>query len=243
MTLGKTDNRCEKKDFETDFLTIAAIVAHELRNPLSVIHASIRLLQMTSQDTGPKTTYRMIERQIQCASRIIQDLLDYSKSKMGLFELQLSRFCLQDLVMHVVEGGQEYLTSREHTFDVNLPDTPIELEGDYHRLNQVLSNLISNAAKYTPPGGRLSLRGYTQNDTLYLSVSDNGIGIPSQKLRSIFDPFFQAHASPRGTERGLGLGLFICRSIVTAHGGTIRAESSIGKGTIVHIELPARLTA
>ena len=171
-------------------------------------------------------------------TRLIDDLLEVSRLTSGLLKLRRERMELADVVEAAVEGSRDQIETRGHTLRVRLPKKPVVMYADRDRLVQVLSNLVSNAAKYTPRGGRIEVFAETLGNELQISISDNGMGIPAEKLSEIFELFAQVD---RSLERqgGLGIGLTLARQLVELHGGTIEARSpGVGHGSEFVVQLP-----
>jgi PAS domain S-box-containing protein len=221
-----------------------AILAHELRNPLGPIRNAAHFLKLKGpEDPELRLPIEMIERQTEQLARLLDDLLDVSRISRGALEMRRERLAFSGVVDDSVNACQEELQSRGVNLRVSLPTEPTELVADRARLIQVLCNLITNATKYTPSGGAIELTATVSGDTLTLSVKDNGIGIPSDRLTDIFDLFAQVD---RSGERagGLGIGLTLVRQIAMLHGGSIEARSEgIGHGSEFILTLPVVATA
>jgi len=216
-----------------------AILAHELRNPLAPARNAVDYLKLrSSMETDTTRSVEIIDRQVSQLSRLIDDLLDISRVTSGVLELRKQRVRLADVVDAAMVACRDEVTRRGHTLEVNLPANPVELEVDRDRLEQVLCNLILNAAKYTPDGGEIALTARKTDHMLEVAVRDNGIGIPQDKLAEIFELFSQVN---RSFERqgGLGIGLTLVRQLVHLHGGTIEARSEgLGRGSEFVIRVP-----
>ena len=216
-----------------------AILGHELRNPLGPIRNAARFLKLkASHDDELKRPIEMIERQVDQMTRLIDDLLDVSRISRGVLELRTERLSISDIVEAAVDACHDEIQEREHRLSVRLPHHPTELEADRVRLVQVLCNLIGNAVKYTPAGGRIEVAAVRREDVLVLTVKDDGIGIPRENLSEIFDLFAQVDRSLE-REGGLGIGLTLSRELVKLHGGTIEARSDgPGRGSEFVLSLP-----
>jgi len=216
-----------------------AILAHELRNPLAPVRNAAHYLRLRElPEAELRRPVEMIERQVTHMARLIEDLLDVSRISRGMLELRLERVATADVLEAAVDACQDEVRARGHALEVTGPGRPVELLADRARLIQALSNLLSNAAKYTPTGGRIALVARATDDTLELRVKDNGIGIPPGKLREIFELFAQVD---RSLERqgGLGIGLTLTRQLIELHGGTIEAKSDgVGYGSEFVLRLP-----
>jgi signal transduction histidine kinase len=216
-----------------------AILAHELRTPLSVILASLEVLRRRGAD-GPtaERTRDILERQAQHMLRLIDDLLDVYRIDRGKVQLCTTRFDLVPVVVAVVENVNPLMEQRRHYLDVVLPPEPLYLDADPMRLEQILVNLLTNAAKYTEPGGRIWLLVERGHSEVVLRVRDTGIGIAPDILSSIFDLFVQ---EKNGSQGGLGIGLHLVRGLVRLHGGTVTAASAgPGQGSEFVVHLPLR---
>ncbi|REK17740.1 MAG: response regulator [Planctomycetota bacterium] len=215
-----------------------ATLAHELRNPLAPIRSSLDLLRMGDGDDAPQL-YEIMERQTHQLIRLVDELMDVSRISRGKVSLRKQRLDLHEVVQGAVEATAELFDQRGHQFDVHLPVTPVQLDADPVRLTQILSNLLSNAARYTPAGGHVELEAKTTENTLEIRVRDNGIGMPPEMLRRVFDLFVQGEKRLDKSQSGLGIGLTLTRSLVELHGGTIGVHSEgVGQGSEFVVTLP-----
>jgi CheY-like chemotaxis protein len=181
----------------------------------------------------------MMERQLAHMVRLIDDLLDVSRISRNKMELRRSRVLLADVVSSAVETARPAVEEAGHELTVSLPPEPVHLDADLTRLAQVFGNLLSNSAKYTPRGGHIRLAAERRGEEVAVSVRDNGIGIPAESLRSIFDMFSQVDRSIERSTGGLGIGLALVKGLVEMHGGTVAAESpGVGKGSTFTVRLP-----
>ncbi len=192
----------------------------------------------------PETVERIrstMERQVQQLVTLIDDLMDVSRITRGKFELRITQVSLNDVVRSAVEAVQSVIDEQRHTLHIQLPDMPTYLHGDPHRLAQVLSNLLSNAAKYTTELGQIWLNASVEPaGDVVISVRDTGKGIPPDKRESIFEMFTQLDGHGERTHPGLGIGLTLVKSLVQMHGGTIIVRSDgIGQGSEFIIRLPS----
>jgi PAS domain S-box-containing protein len=217
-----------------------AVLAHELRNPLAPIRNALQVLRNTGLNESVVTRSRdMMERQVVQMVRLIDDLLDISRITRGKMELRREPADLATAVQGAVESSQPLLDSQRHQLLLNLPATPLPLYADVTRLSQVFANLLNNAAKYTEPGGIISLTARHEGTRAVVSVKDNGIGIPPEKLNSIFELFTQVDRSLEKAQGGLGIGLTLVRSLVEMHGGTVEARSAgMKQGSEFIVTLP-----
>ena len=217
-----------------------AMLSHELRNPLAPIRNAVEVLKVPAASASQREAARdVIERQVGHLARLVDDLLDISRITRGKIELRKTRLDLAAAVHRAVETVMPLVESRRHRLDVTLPEDPILLEGDLVRLSQVIGNLLNNAAKFTPEGGRIEVAAERREGRAVLRVSDNGAGVPEGDLENIFEMFVQSDRSLARAEGGLGLGLTLVRSLVEMHGGTVEARSEgPGRGTELRVSLP-----
>ena len=217
-----------------------AMLAHELRNPLAPISAAAQLLKMPSlRPELVRKTSEIISRQVSHMTSLVDDLLDVSRVTRGLIGLERKRLCVMEIVTDAIEQVRPLINSRKQDLSVSLPPERIELTGDQKRLVQVLTNLLNNAAKYTPEGGQLSVAVQTDASTVTISIRDNGIGMTRELLPHVFDLFTQAERTPDRSQGGLGLGLALVRSLVSLHGGKVSADSDgQGCGSVFAVQLP-----
>ncbi len=216
-----------------------AMLAHELRNPLAPIRTAAQLL--ASPKLEPEQLHwaqKVIKRQSGRMALLLDDLLDISRITQGKLFLKKERVALMAVVDSAVESARPLIDGKNHSFAVSLPPD-VFLEADPLRLSQALSNLLTNAAKYTDPAGHIELVGIRTADTLCLSVRDDGIGIPADMMDRIFDMFSQVDGSSQRSDGGLGIGLALVKGLVELHGGTIEAKSEgVGLGSIFTMRLP-----
>jgi PAS domain S-box-containing protein len=217
-----------------------ALLAHELRNPLAPLGNGLQVMRLAEGDAGAVAQARQImERQLEHMVRLIDDLLDISRINRNKMELRRSRVLLADVVSSAVEISRPMIEIAGHRLTVSLPPEPVYLDADLTRLSQVFGNLLTNSAKYTQRGGRIWLTGERRGKDVFVSVRDNGIGIPAESLHSIFDMFSQVDRSIERSTGGLGIGLALVKGLVEMHGGTVTAESAgVGQGSTVTVRLP-----
>ena len=202
-----------------------ATLAHELRNPLAPIRTGVELLKMLEDPAEREDIRATMERQAEQMIVLIDDLMDVSRITRGKVCLRKHPVVLHEIVRNAVEATRPLIDEAGHTLTVQQPEEIIHLEADPHRLAQVLSNLLSNAARYTPNGGQITIVVRPRDFEAVVEVSDNGRGIPREKLAQIFEMFAQVdHGSKQGG-KGLGIGLTLARSLVEMHGGSIEVES------------------
>jgi signal transduction histidine kinase len=229
--LAETDRR---KD---EFL---AMLAHELRNPLGAIaNASYLLEQIGPADSRLERPVVIIRRQIQHLVRMVDDLLDVSRITRGKVELRRGPLDLREVLAHAVETARPLAAAKGQSLAAELPPEPLPLDGDATRLEQVFSNLLRNAVKFTPDGGHIGLAARNGQGEAVVRVRDDGIGIPADLLPRVFDLFAQGEQSLDRSGGGLGIGLTLVRSLVEMHGGRVEAHSDgPGRGSDLVVRLP-----
>ncbi len=215
-----------------------AMLGHELRNPLSPILTALQLMRLRGSDESQRER-TIIERQVRHLTRLVDDLLDVSRIARGKVELKRETVEMAEIVAAALEMTSPLLEQRTHSITVKLPRRGLAVEGDATRLSQVVSNLITNAAKYTPSGGSITISGEAVQGEVILSVRDTGVGIAPEVLPRIFDLFIQGAQAIDRSQGGLGLGLTIVRNLVERHGGSVSARSDgAGTGAEFVIRLP-----
>lgn len=219
-----------------------AMLGHELRNPLSPLRNAAEILK--SRHIEPATLRwcgEMIDRQVSYLTRLVDDLLDVARVAQGRITLQIRPLDLNEVVRAAVESIQPLVTARHHAVSLQTSTEPLEVEGDSVRLTQVVTNLLSNAANYSDEGGRIEVIVRSRGDQAEIRVRDSGRGIDPEKLASVFDMFYQASPTLDRQQGGLGIGLFLVRSLVAMHGGTVHAYSDgLGRGSEFLVCLPCR---
>jgi two-component system CheB/CheR fusion protein len=222
-----------------------AMLAHELRNPLAPIRNAVELMrQVETGDPSFQPAREMVERQVKHLARLVDDLLDVSRINQGSIRLRKEVVDLGTIVQRAVEATRALIDSRGHELKVDLPTDRVRLEADPTRLEQVIANLLNNAAKYTMPGGQIRVQAAQDGNEAVVRVRDNGIGVPPDVLDRVFEPFVQSEGSLARSEGGLGIGLTLVRSLVEMHGGSVEAHSpGLGQGSEFVVRLPARVPA
>ncbi|QRK04470.1 response regulator [Archangium violaceum] len=224
-----------------------AMLAHELRNPLAPVRSALEVFRMRmKQDDVLQRTIASADRQVAHMTRLVDDLLDVSRITRGKVELKPIPVTLTDLMEGAVQACEPIISQRHHELTVSLPSETVMLNVDPTRMSQVVANLLHNAAKYTPSGGRIHLNAERQGDELVLSVRDNGIGLRPDMLHRVFELFVQVDPGSDRAQGGLGLGLTLVRSLVEMHGGQVSARSEgLSKGSefIVRLPLPPQPAA
>ena len=221
-----------------------AVLSHELRNPLASIDSAAELLLTPSVPAGDRDSAAdVVRRQAGAMKSLLDELLDVSRLKLGRFELHRERVILSDAITAALESTRPMLEGSGHSLKLDLPDQAIELDADPLRLGQVVSNLLTNAIKYTPAGGAIMLKARLEGDQAMISVADNGMGMDPAQIGRMFEMFTQAEPVA-DRSHGLGIGLALVKSIVELHGGRIEAFSGgPGKGSEFRVRLPARHAA
>ena len=214
-----------------------AMLGHELRNPLAPMVTALQLMRLRGTESREQD---ILERQVGHLTRLVDDLLDVSRITSGKIELRKQRIELADAAAQAIEISSPLLEQRRHHLDVRIPRRGLGVHVDPDRMAQVISNLLTNAAKYSEAGSKIIVEAARENDRVQIRVKDEGFGIASAMLATIFDSFVQQRQTLDRSKGGLGLGLTIVRSLVELHGGTVRAESAgVGEGSEFVIELPA----
>jgi len=216
-----------------------AVLAHELRNPLAPVRTAAEYLKSRElPDADTRRSVKMVERQVTHMARLLDDLLDVSRVSRGVLDLRLDDVDFAEVAQSAIDACADELAGRGHALTVELPRKPVPLRADRDRLIQVFGNLLSNAAKYTPAGGRIEFRATREGDLLVVTIADNGVGIPREKLTDIFDLFVQVDRSLE-RQSGLGIGLTLARDLVGLHGGRLEARSDgPGRGSAFVTTLP-----
>jgi signal transduction histidine kinase/CheY-like chemotaxis protein len=216
-----------------------ATLAHELRNPLAPIRNSLSLLRITATGASTAPAFEIMDRQVSHMVRLIDDLMDVARITHGKIDLRKRTVDVAEVIAAAVETSRPLIDGAKHELVVSLPAEALALDADPVRLAQVFSNLLNNAAKYTDPGGRVTIAARREGDSAVVTVADTGVGIPADSLASVFDMFAQANAHDRRSGSGLGIGLALARSLVQMHGGSISASSAgAGKGSVFVVRLP-----
>jgi len=217
-----------------------AMLAHELRNPLAPITNAIALLARDESASPLQNQARaLIERQTARLTRLVDDLLDVSRITSGRVQLKRTHVTLESIIERAVETSRPLIERERHRLTVHDAPDLIWLYADATRLEQVIVNLLSNAAKYTPPGGEIRIESHVEDETAVLSVSDNGIGIDAELLPQVFDLFTQSERSLDRSRGGLGVGLSVVDGLVKMHGGQVEVTSTVGAGSRFLVRLPA----
>jgi PAS domain S-box-containing protein len=220
-----------------------ATLAHELRNPLAPIRNAIHVLQwdaeQASWDARDLSMLEIADRQAQHLNRLVDDLLEVSRITRGKIELKKQPIDLADVLRNALETARPLIERGGHKLEIALPPDPIVVDGDPVRLAQLFTNLLNNAAKYTDPGGVISLIAEAKEGAAVVVVRDNGVGIPSEMLPHVFELFTQVDRTLGRAQGGIGVGLALVRRIAELHGGAVEAQSDgLGKGSAFTVRLP-----
>ncbi|MCA1859857.1 response regulator [Janthinobacterium sp. HSC-3S05] len=239
LRLGRVERALRDVDRRKD--EFLATLAHELRNPLGPIRTALALLCKLDpvvpamQDNARRTIGRHTDHLV----RLVDDLLDVSRISQGKISLQWESVSLASVIRSALETSSHSVEARGHALDVNLPKEELWVCGDAVRLSQIVANLLLNAAKFTAPGGRITITAAREGDNVRIRLSDNGIGIAAANIDSIFGLFEQSGHSPDRVQDGLGIGLSLVRNLVTLHGGQVSVHSpGVGLGSTFEVILP-----
>lgn len=216
-----------------------ATLAHELRNPLAPLRTGLQILKLKPNGPESDQAREMMDRQLAHMVRLIDDLLDVSRVSSGKLVLRKERVTVQAVAQSAIEASRSLIEGGQHELHVALPEEPLYLEADATRLAQVIGNLLTNAAKYTPPSGRIDLTVKLAGPQIIIDVTDTGTGIPREMLPKIFELFTQVGQTLDRAQGGLGIGLALVKRLVEMHGGTVFARSEgVGKGSTFTVCLP-----
>jgi PAS domain S-box-containing protein len=234
----EANERLREADVRKD--EFLAVLAHELRNPLAPIRAAAQVIKIVNgHDDRINQARAMIERQVTHMARLVDDLMEVSRITLGRIDLQRHTESLATLLSSVAGSAESAMQAGRHTFTVELPDEPLLVDADITRLSQAVSNVLENAARYTPAGGRIGMKARREGDMAVIEVTDTGIGIAPEMLTRIFDMFVQGERFGLRGSAGLGIGLALTRRLIEMHGGTIEASSDgVGRGSRFTIRLP-----
>ena len=217
-----------------------ATLAHELRNPLAPVRTAVQVLRLRGGAT-PELQWpsEVIERQVQAMSRLIDDLMDVSRINQGKIELRREPVALAAILEDAVEATRPLIDECRHELVTELPPRALMLNADATRLSQAFTNLLNNAAKYTDPGGRIEIGARESGEHVIVTVRDSGIGIPADRLATVFEMFSQVETALSRSRGGLGIGLSLTQQLVQMHGGSVQAHSNgLGQGSEFEVILP-----
>ena len=221
---------------KNDFI---AMLGHELRNPIMALRAGLRLLERQSDEKLKADIQARMEVQAHHLSRLIEDLLDVARIDQGKISLQRERVSLQSVIESAVDTSRPKIEAGAHDLTVALPSQPLWLEGDFTRLSQVVSNLLTNAAKYTPSEGQIRVSADVVQDEVRIDIADNGVGVPHDMQGRIFDLFTQSKGPDDRSREGLGIGLALVKQLVEMHDGAVElASDGPGRGSCFTLRFP-----
>ena len=229
------------EDFGRRQDAFVSTLSHELANPLGPLSNAARIIRSSLGTPSDDVEFalRVVDRQVHLLRTLVSDLMEFSRASAGKIELQRSRISLNSVIANAVHDTRALMEERRHTLQVVETRGPIELVADAERLHQVLVNLLTNAAKYTHPGGRVIVKASTEDQEAVVRVADNGVGIPHDVLPTIFDLFTQVDDTRPMSRGGLGIGLSLVKQLVTLHGGSVQVLSEgRGKGSEFTVRLP-----
>ena len=240
----RTDERraveaCREADRRKD--EFLAMLAHELRNPLAATGHACRLsLQPEVDEKTLHCAKEVIARQVQNLSHLIDDLLDVSRINLGKIQLRKEPLHVGAIIARAVEAVSHLVEEKNHDLNVSVVTEPMRVHADPTRLEQIVSNLLINAAKFTDTEGSIIVTAYPEPGRVIIKVEDNGIGLSSEVLTEVFELFFQVNSSLDRTQGGLGIGLSVVKKLVELHGGSVRASSKgLGEGSEFAVHLPS----
>lgn len=217
-----------------------AVLGHEIRNPVMALSAGLHFLRRRGLEAEKtREIHAQMDRQVAHLTRLVDDLLDISRIDQGKISLARGDVLLQEVIGFAVEASRPQIDAGGHSLTLDVLHVPTWLNADATRLAQVISNLLNNAGKYTPPGGRIGLTARVDDGFVEIEVSDNGIGIPEDMQAKIFELFAQVKSPVERAQEGLGIGLAIVKQLVELHGGVIfLKESAPGHGSTFQLRLP-----
>jgi signal transduction histidine kinase len=238
IALQKNEARLQAADRQkNEFL---AMLAHEMRNPLApILNASEVLARTSGADVPARHAIGVIQRQTAHLTRLVDDLFDVARITQGRIQLQTASLDLKNVISQALEALEPQLKAKRHVVNLVSSDEPLYVTGDLARLVQCVGNLLSNAAKYTDPGGKIRLRTRADDSCVHIEIADNGVGIPVEVLPRVFDLFVQNDRTLDRAQGGLEIGLAVVKRLVEMHGGEISASSGgVGRGSTFEIRLP-----
>lgn len=218
-----------------------ATLAHELRNPLAPIRNALEIMRLSKEAQAQEKARNMIDRQLLQMVHLVDDLMDVSRITQGKVELRRERIDIAMAVQNAIDTSRPLIDARHHALDVRLPASQtVFVYADVTRLIQIVANLLNNAAKYTPEGGRITLTASEKNRQAVITIADTGTGIPGEMLPRVFDMFTQVDRALERSQGGLGIGLALVKKLVEMHGGSVLARSpGLGGGSTFEVHLPA----
>lgn len=217
-------------------------LAHELRNPLAPIRNGLEIMRLST--SANNNIHQMMDRQVNHLTHLVDDLLDIARITKGKIKLKKERVALKTVLTNAVEISMPLIEANQHELIVDVRDQDLTIDADPHRITQVLSNVLNNAAKYTLNGGKIELTAFAEGDVAVLTVKDNGIGLSTEALSSVFELFSQIQTEVDRAQGGLGIGLHLVKRLVDLHDGSVAVSSpGKGKGSTFTIRLPRVVTA
>ncbi|MFA0960451.1 ATP-binding protein [Roseivirga sp. BDSF3-8] len=236
-TMRKDINSLQQQDqYKNEFM---ATLAHELKNPLTPIRTGISILEHSADEEARARILKVMRRQTTTITKMIDDLLDVSRISEGKVTLEKQKTHLQEILTQAIEVCDEAIREKEHNLIMDLPESPVYLHADPLRLSQIFINILNNATKYTPKGGRITIDMERESQQVSVTIADNGLGIPQDKLDDIFDMFTQMETHAGSSQGGLGIGLTLVKKLVSLHDGEIKVRSDgPGDGSEFEIILP-----
>ncbi|WP_137679208.1 hybrid sensor histidine kinase/response regulator [Aurantiacibacter suaedae] len=215
------------------------VLAHELRNPLAVLLAGLNFLERPREGLDLATVRESMRRHLSHMTRLVDDLLDINRIEHGKISLRKEMVLLSDILPPALEIAGPAIEASGHELQVEVPDDPVTLNVDPARFIQIIGNIVSNAARYTPNGGKITVVVSTQGDKVSITVADNGVGIPAEQQSIIFEMFEQSDNGRGFIGDGLGIGLALVKQLVELHGGEIHlVKSAPGEGSTFEVQLP-----
>ena len=237
--IGVVQDITERKRAEQRKDEFLATLAHELRNPLAPILNALQIMRVSTEPRILEQVRNMFERQVGNLSRLVDDLFDASRISQGKLQLLRQRVDLASIVHNAAETSAPLIHAGRHQFNVTLPSYPLIVDADPTRLAQVFSNLLNNAARYTPEGGSIRVAAGQQEQHVIVTVTDNGLGIPPEMLPHVFNMYTQLDRALERSKGGLGIGLTLVKRLVELHGGTVGVVSAgQGQGCQFTVRLP-----
>lgn len=216
-----------------------AVLGHELRNPIMALSAGLQLQERASDAAASEAIRERMAVQIVHLARLIEDLLDISRIDQGKIALRLERVSLQSVLESAIETSRPKINAGSHALTIEMPDETAWVSADFTRFSQIVSNLLTNAAKYTPLEGKIALRARVCATSVEIEVTDNGVGIPEEMQASIFELYTQVRGPDQRSIDGLGIGLALVKQLVDLHHGSIAVHSEgVGKGSRFTLTLP-----
>lgn len=216
-----------------------ATLAHELRNPLGALSTGLELLKVSSAEATVAHVEIRMQRQLDTMIRLVDDLLDVSRISQGKIEVRPEKTVVQYAINDAIDAIRPLIKQKNHTLETRLATPPLYICADPTRITQIVSNVLNNAAKYTPPYGRIEISTAVEENRIVIEIKDSGAGIPQAMLSKIFNKFTQVASTRVHSQGGLGVGLALTKELVELHHGTIKAESAgPGRGSTFTIRLP-----